>query len=72
MNSLRKIFRLKPLVEKFDDKYAEKFKEKQILLMYNNKYPRRSAFIRMPIDENTKVEDVEVYFDEIITKFKVQ
>ena len=72
MNSIRKPFKLKPLVEKYDDKYAEKFKEKELIIMYNNKYPRRSAFIRMPIDENTKVEDVENYFDKIIDKFKVQ
>ena len=72
MNKLRKPFRLKPLVETFNDKYADKFKEKQLILMYNNKYPRRSVFIRMPIDENTKVEDVEVYFDKILSKLKTQ
>ncbi|MBR3002293.1 MAG: hypothetical protein IKF38_01820 [Clostridia bacterium] len=72
LNTLRKPFKLEPIVEKFDDKYAEKFKEKQLILMYNNKYPRRSAFIRMPIDENTKVEEVENYFDEIISKFQNQ
>lgn len=72
MNSVRKPFKLKPLVEEYHDKYAEKFKEKEVIIMYNNKYPRRSAFIRMPIDENTKVEDVENYFDEITSKFKVQ
>lgn len=72
MNKLRKPFKLKPLVETFNDKYADKFKEKQLILMYNNKYPRRSVFIRMPIDENTKVEDVEVYFDKILSKLKTQ
>lgn len=70
MNSIRKKLRLKLLVEKFDDKYAEKFKEKQILLMYNNNYPRRCVFIRMPIDENTDVEEVEEYFSKIISKLK--
>ncbi|MBR3163331.1 MAG: hypothetical protein IKF17_04465 [Clostridia bacterium] len=72
MNKLRKTFKLKPLVEKFDDMYADKFKEKQLVLMYNNKYPRRSIFIRMPIDDATTVKDVETYFDEIIKKLKVQ
>lgn len=68
MNSIRKRLKMKLIVQKFDDKYAEKFKEKQILLMYNNKYPTRNVFIRMPIDENTKVEDVEIYFDKIISR----
>ena len=72
MNKLRKPFKLKPLIETFDDTYANIFKEKQMILMYNNKYPRRSVFIRMPIDENTTVEDVELYFDEIISKLKTQ
>ena len=72
INSIRKPFKLKPIVEIYNDKYDENFKEKQIVLMYNQNYPRRSAFIRMPIDETTKVEDVENYFNEIILKFKTQ
>lgn len=72
MNAIRKPFKLKPLVENYNDKYADKFKDKQLILMYNQKYPRRSAFLRMPIDENTKVEEVENYFDEIVSKFKQQ
>ena len=72
MNAIRKPFRLKPLVETFDDKYAQEFKSKQLVLMYNQRYPRRSVFIRMPIDENTKVEEVETYFNEITSKFKAQ
>lgn len=72
MNKLRKPFKLKPLVENFDDKYADKFKEKQLVLMYNNKYPRRSVFIRMSIDENTTVSEVETYFDGIINKLVKQ
>lgn len=72
MNKLRKPFKLKPLVETFDDIYANKFKEKQLILMYNNKYPRRSVFIRMPIDDKTTVKDVESYFEEIISKLKTQ
>lgn len=72
MNAIRKRFKMKLFVEKFDDKYAEEFKQKQLLLMYNNNYPRRNVFIRMPIDENTKIEEVELYFDEIISKLKKQ
>ena len=68
MNLIRKHLRIKPIVQKFDDKYADRFKDKQLLLMYNNKYPTRNVFIRMPIDENTKVEEVEEYFSNIIAK----
>lgn len=68
MNKMRKPFRLKPLVEKFDDTYAEKFKEKQLILMYNNRYPRRSVFLRMPIEETTTCEEVEQYFTKVIER----
>jgi len=72
MNAIRKRFKMKLIVQEFDDKYANQFKEKQILLMYNNKYPTRNVFIRMPIDEKTKVEDVEIYFDKIISRLVKQ
>lgn len=72
LNMLRKPFKLKKIIETFDDKYADKFKERQLLLMYNNNYPRRNVFIRMPIDSNTKIEEVERYFDEIISKLMHQ
>lgn len=68
-NAIRKFFRLKPLVETFDDKFADQFKQKQLLIMYNNRYPRRSVFIRMPIDDTTTVEEVEAYYDEILSNF---
>lgn len=68
MNKMRKLFRLKPLVETFDDTYAEKFKEKQLILMYNNRYPRRSVFLRMPIEETTTCEEVEQHFTQIIER----
>lgn len=71
-NAFRRTFKLKEIVEVFDDKYADRFKERQLILMYNNKYPRRNVFIRMPIDENTQVEDVEEYFDKIISRLKKQ
>ena len=72
INFLRRPFKIKPMVEKFDDKYAEEFKKRQLLLMYNNKYPRRSVFIRMPINEKTSVEEVEIYFSMVVDKFKSQ
>ena len=72
MNAIRKRLKMKPIVQNFNDKYAELFKEKQLLLMYNNNYPTRNVFIRMPIDEKTKVEEVETYFGEIISKLKKQ
>ena len=72
LNLFRKPLKLKEKVETFDDKYAKQFKERQLLMMYNNKYPRRCIFIRMPIDKDTKVEDVEKYFDEIISKLAKQ
>lgn len=72
MNLIRKRLKIKPIIQKFDDKYANQFKEKQLLLMYNNKYPTRNVFIRMPIDENTKVEEVEEYFSKIISKLVKQ
>ena len=72
LNLFRKPLKLKEKVETFDDKYANQFKERQLLMMYNNKYPRRCIFIRMPINKNTKLEDVEKYFDEIISKLVKQ
>lgn len=72
MNPIRKFLKLKELVEVFDDKYAEQFRKKQLKLMYNNKYPRRAIFIRMPIDERTEVKEVEEYFDKIISKLNKQ
>lgn len=68
MNKLRKFFKLKELNENVDDKYNELFNSKKLMLMYNNKYPTRNVFIRMPIDENTKVSDVEIYFESIINQ----
>ena len=72
MNAIRKRLKMKLMVETFNDKYADEFKKRQLLLMYNNNYPRRCVFIRMPIDEDTKVEDVEEYFSNIISKMVKQ
>ena len=72
MNSIRRKFKMQEKFEIFNDKYAKKFEEKQLILMYNNRYPRRNVFIRMPINENTKVEEVEEYFEKILCKLKKQ
>ena len=72
LNLFRKPLKLKEKVETFDDKYANQFNERQLLMMYNNKYPRRCIFIRMPIDKDTKAEEVEKYFDGIISKLVKQ
>lgn len=72
INSIRRFFKMKEKFEIFNDKYAKKFEEKQLILMYNNRYPRRNVFIRMPIDENTKIEEVETYFEGILSKLKNQ
>ena len=45
--------------------YKKRFDEKSFRLIYNKKYPRRAVFIRMPIDKNTTVEQVEKYFCKI-------
>lgn len=68
MNSLRRKFKIKEIVETFDDRYAEEFRKKQLLLMYNNKYPRRAIFIRMPINKSTTIDEVEEYFSKITDK----
>ena len=72
LNKLRKPLRLKPLVEIFDDTYADRFKEKQLIMTYNVNYPRRAVFVRMPIDNSTTVEDVEDYFSNILSNLKQQ
>lgn len=72
LNRIRKVFKLKELAEVFDDTYAKQFKKRQLLLMYNNKYPRRSVFLRMPIEPNTQSEEIELYFCAIMEKLAKQ
>ena len=54
------------------DEYKKRFDEKSIQLVYNNNYPRRSVFIRMPIDDNTTVEEVDEYFKALANEFEDQ
>lgn len=72
INKIRKVFKLKEIDEYENDKYAKRFKEKEVMLRYNNKYPNKNVFIRMPINQYTEVEDIELYFDRIISKLKKQ
>lgn len=72
MNFLRRKFKIKEIKQVFNDKYADKFKEKQLKLVYKKVYPTRNVFIRMPIDKQTTSKDVELYFNEIISKLAKQ
>ena len=54
------------------DEYKKRFDERSIQLVYNNKYPRRSVFLRMPIDENTTLEEVDEYFIALSNEFENQ
>lgn len=66
MNYLRRKFKIKEKPQTFNDTYANEFKNRQLKLVYKNVYPTRNVFIRMPINNNTKSEDVELYFDNIL------
>lgn len=50
----------------------KRFDEKSFRLIYNNQYPRRAVFVRMPISEETTVEEVENYFCEFANKMEQQ
>ena len=41
--------------------YKKRFDEKSFRLVYNNKYPRRAVFLRMPLSQDTTTEEVEEY-----------
>lgn len=52
---------------------SQKFDEKKIILGYNDGlYPRQTVILRMPINENTTVEEVEDYFLKMAESFKTQ
>lgn len=72
-NTVRKFFKFKLIEEDIGDKYDMLYKEKRLLLMISGAiYPRRSVFIRMPLNQKTTSEEVEEYFSNIISKFKKQ
>lgn len=54
-----------PKKDEIYGKYQERFDKDSFRLVYNNKYPKRAVFIRMPIDYKTTVEEVEEYFCKI-------
>lgn len=72
-NSIRRFFKLNLIEEDAGDKYDVLYKEKRLLLMISGAiYPRRSVFIRMPLNKTTTSYEVEEYFTNIISKLKKQ
>lgn len=62
----------KPIeIVKVDPQYV-KFEDKAIILPYNNRYPANTVILRMPVNENTAVEEVEEYFCKIAELLKSQ
>lgn len=52
---------------------SPKFDEKKIILGYNDGlYPRQTVILRMPINDDTTVEEVEDYFSKLAESFKSQ
>ena len=52
---------------------SPKFDEKKIILGYNDGlYPRQTVMLRMPINEETTVEEVDSYFSKLAESFKTQ
>lgn len=54
------------------DKRLAEFDKRHIVLGYNDRYPIQSVFLRMPVDEQTTVEEVEDYFSKLAESFKTQ
>ena len=54
------------------DEDKKRFDEQSFRLVYNNKYPRRAIFVRMPILNETTVEEVEEYFCKIANQMSQQ
>ncbi|MBE5820487.1 MAG: hypothetical protein E7310_06740 [Clostridiales bacterium] len=55
-----------------DDREKE-FIKRKIELVYNNqRYPNRVAIIRMPVNEETTVEEVDEYFSKFAKSFRTQ
>ena len=56
---------------KFDERLA-KFERKHVTLGYNDRYPINTVFLRMPINADTTVEDVESFFVRFAELFRDQ
>jgi len=56
----------------FDKRLAE-FEKRHIVLAYHwGLYPENTVFLRMPINEQTTVEEVDEYFSKLAESFKSQ
>jgi len=56
----------------FDKRLAE-FEKRHIVLAYHwALYPENTVFLRMPINEQTTVEEVDEYFSKLAESFKEQ
>lgn len=52
---------------------SPRFDEKKIILGYNDGlYPRQTVILRMPINNDTTVEEVDSYFSKLAESFKTQ
>ena len=60
-----------PTEKEYND-YKKRFDERSFRLVYNNNYPRRVIFIRMPMYNETTVEEVEEYFCKIANEMLQQ
>ena len=71
-NSFMDIFN----IGKSDEKKStlnEKFEERSFVLQYNfDRYQKKVVILRMPIDDRTKVTDVERYFEKLTERLKQQ
>lgn len=54
-----------------DERLAE-FEKRHVVLRYNNRYPKNTVIIRMPINEETTVDEVDKYFTNFAKNFKSQ
>ena len=58
--------------EKEYNQYKMRFDRNPLVLTYNHNYPRRAVFLRMPLSNDTTVEEVENYFEDFANKFENQ
>lgn len=55
------------------DLMQKRFYDKHVVLGYDSPmYPFQSVFLRMPVDSDTTVEDVEKYFENLVDRFMEQ
>ncbi len=54
------------------DERLSKFEERHVVLAYNDRYPRNTVILRMPIKDTTTVDEVEEYFTKFAMCFKDQ